>query len=84
MLVCGQKSKNQLGEKSKERLDTMCRCYNGFEIAESDLKLRGPGDFFGSRQHGLPSLKVLDIRPEADEHSAKALVFNIAKKRARP
>lgn len=34
---------------------------DGFAIAEEDLKLRGPGDFFGSRQHGLPSLRVADL-----------------------
>ena len=44
-----------------ERLGIMCRTNNGFEIADADLKMRGPGDFFGSRQHGLPELKVADM-----------------------
>lgn len=43
---------------SFERLKTMCTTGDGFKIADADLKLRGPGDFFGSRQHGLPELKI--------------------------
>ena len=39
----------------------MTQTNNGFTIAEEDLKLRGPGDFFGSRQHGLPALRVADL-----------------------
>jgi ATP-dependent DNA helicase RecG len=48
-------------KKSKERLETMCRTDNGFEIAEADLKLRGPGDFFGERQSGEIKFKVASI-----------------------
>ncbi len=44
-----------------ERLGIMCKTNNGFEIADADLKMRGPGDFFGSRQHGLPELKIDDM-----------------------
>ncbi|HEX2711498.1 MAG TPA: helicase-related protein, partial [Candidatus Acidoferrales bacterium] len=42
----------QLTDDACERLETMIRTANGFEIAEIDLKLRGPGEFFGTRQHG--------------------------------
>ncbi|MBP5656993.1 MAG: DNA helicase RecG, partial [Clostridia bacterium] len=45
-------------ERARERLDTMCRTDDGFEIARTDLKLRGPGDFFGERQSGDLRFKV--------------------------
>ncbi len=50
----------------RERIDAMCRTTDGFELAEVDLKLRGPGDFFGTRQHGLPPLKVANLSEEMD------------------
>ena len=49
------------GENTEQRLTTMCRTENGFEIADMDLKMRGPGDFFGNRQHGLPQLSIADF-----------------------
>ena len=49
------------GENTEQRLGVMCRTNNGFEIADTDLKLRGPGDFFGNRQHGLPELAIADF-----------------------
>ena len=49
------------GEETRERLRALCATTDGFKIAEKDLELRGPGDFFGSRQHGLPQLRVADL-----------------------
>ncbi len=48
-------------EASRERLKIMCKTADGFEISKYDLKERGPGDFFGDRQHGLPPLKTADL-----------------------
>lgn len=48
-------------EEARRRLRVMCDTCDGFRIAEEDLKLRGPGDFFGSRQHGLPRLHIADL-----------------------
>ena len=66
---------------SKERLSVMCKTQSGFKIAEEDLKLRGPGDFFGSRQHGLPEMHIAslsysydtDILKNAQEASGELL-----------
>ena len=53
-------------ETARERLKALCATGDGFQIAEEDLRLRGPGDFFGKRQHGLPQLKVADFAADME------------------
>lgn len=54
------------GEYTKARIDTMTATSDGFEIANKDLELRGPGDFFGCAQHGLPSLKIANMAKDTE------------------
>ena len=51
----------QAAPESRARLKVLSSTNDGFKISEEDLKLRGPGDFFGSRQHGLPQLGIADL-----------------------
>ena len=48
-------------ENAAERLKLMTKTQSGFEVAEKDLAMRGPGDFFGDRQHGLPPIRIADL-----------------------
>jgi len=60
---------------SLKRLKVLCKTLDGFEIARQDLRLRGPGDFFGTRQHGIPALRIANLYRDMDvlERVSKAL-----------
>jgi ATP-dependent DNA helicase RecG len=63
----------RVSEQAEARLDAMVRTQNGFELAELDLQQRGPGEFFGTRQAGMPEFRVANlIRDRALLELAKA------------
>ena len=59
--VCGLLLGGDLSEAARERLDAFAATSDGFELAEIDFRLRGPGDLFGDRQSGLPPLRIADL-----------------------
>lgn len=63
---CILMTSHKLSEDAKTRLETMVRTNDGFEIAEVDLKLRGPGDIMGTQQSGVLNLKIADIIKDND------------------
>ena len=56
----------KISEEGERRLDAMVRTSDGFQIAELDLELRGPGEFFGTRQSGLPSFQIANLMRDRD------------------
>lgn len=66
----------KVSEDGERRLDAMVRTNDGFQIAELDLELRGPGEFFGTRQAGMPSFQVADLVRDRD-------LLELAKQEAR-
>ncbi|MDD4368652.1 MAG: ATP-dependent DNA helicase RecG [Oscillospiraceae bacterium] len=51
---------------ARRRLRLLCHTHDGFQVAEADLKLRGPGDFFGTRQHGVPDFRLANLYEDQD------------------
>lgn len=73
-------SKNNLSGIAKERLQVISSTDDGFKIAEEDLRIRGPGDFFGNLQHGLPALKIANpLRDLEILKSARVYAYKIIK-----
>jgi ATP-dependent DNA helicase RecG len=57
---------NKLSETARARLKVIYETSDGFIIAQADLRLRGPGEFLGTRQSGVPMLKIADLERDAD------------------
>jgi ATP-dependent DNA helicase RecG len=75
----------RLSEVARARLDVMCETEDGFLIAERDLELRGPGDFFGTRQWGMPSFRVAHLLRDRDlMERARTEAFRLADAGALP
>tara|TARA_B100000029_G_scaffold177286_1_gene174616 strand:+ start:4835 stop:7330 length:2496 start_codon:yes stop_codon:yes gene_type:complete len=66
-----------LSEDSRKRLEVLVRTNDGFEIAEADLSLRGPGDFFGTRQSGLPTLRMASLQDRDLVSASKEQASNL-------
>ena len=72
---CFLQYQSPLSDEARERLKAMTDTTDGFEIAERDLRLRGPGDFFGTRQAGMPTFRLIDLvrdRPLLDAAQQEA------------
>ncbi len=57
---------NKLGKVAQERIKMLVHSNDGFEIANKDLEIRGPGEVLGTRQHGLPELKIANLLEHMD------------------
>jgi ATP-dependent DNA helicase RecG len=72
---------SQCGQDGDERLAILTRTNDGFQVAEADLKIRGPGEFLGTKQSGIPDLRVADLL--RDGHileEARAAAFALAER----
>jgi ATP-dependent DNA helicase RecG len=73
----------RMSDAARERIRTLVDTSDGFQIAEMDLKLRGPGEFFGTRQSGLPSLRVANIlRDQEILEAARAAALQFVERSA--
>ena len=63
---CILMTKDEFSSEARRRLETMCRTNDGFEIAEVDMEIRGPGDVLGTQQSGVPDLKMADLMRDRD------------------
>jgi ATP-dependent DNA helicase RecG len=75
---CILMTSHKLGPDGKLRMETMCRTNDGFEIADVDLKLRGPGDMAGTQQSGVLDLNIADLAKDAQIlHAARNMVIEL-------
>lgn len=75
---CILMTSHKLGPDGKLRIETMCRTNDGFEIADVDLKLRGPGDMAGTMQSGVLDLNIADLAKDAQIlHAARNMVIEL-------
>jgi ATP-dependent DNA helicase RecG len=75
----------RLSEVARARLDVMVSTEDGFAIAEKDLEIRGPGDFFGTRQWGMPTFRVAHLVRDRDLlEQARAEAFRMVEQGALP
>jgi ATP-dependent DNA helicase RecG len=72
---CVLMTSGKVSEEAERRLDAMVRTTDGFQIAELDLEMRGPGEFFGTRQAGMPSFQIANLIRDRD-------LLELAKKEA--
>jgi ATP-dependent DNA helicase RecG len=63
---CGVLMSEPMSEQARERLQAFAATSDGFELAEMDFQLRGPGDLFSTQQHGLPPLRIADLRRDRE------------------
>lgn len=77
--ICILIAETPLSTEARKRINTMCETNDGFKIAEVDLELRGPGEFLGTRQSGLPEFKIADIVADAEVlEDARKEAFRVA------
>ena len=78
--VISQYDEEAVQAVARERLNAFARTNDGFKIAEEDLRLRGPGEFFGTRQSGMPDLRAANILRDADLlEKARSEAFELVK-----